>query len=228
MSEFGGTSLLMLAASIGASDPWVMAPWSGAVTLTPLRMMSADERDAATDQAVLLCLNDLGHLVNAEDANGHAAASPLRSQSEVVLLLSWSLLPTVAELDLVARTSSRELPSQYAPEDWLTAWHHFVEDDSWRPSAPVDEIAGRENTLRGLPFAGSRHYVLGSLASESSALEFGFTPSTQRSLVHAASHEHVTTRERDAGPVEPLVFTNPGSAPEGLSPLFVNHQGRHS
>ena len=224
MGEFGGTSLLMLAASIGASDPWVMAPWSGAVTLTPLRMMSADERDAATDHAVLLCLSDLGHLVSAEDANGHATASPLRSQSEVVLLLSWSLLPIVAELDLVARTSSRELPSRYAPEDWLTAWHHFVEDDSWRPSAPVDEIASRENTLRGLPFAGSRHYVLGSLASESSAHEFGFTPSSQRSLAVAARHGNDTAAPADAaGPVDPLTFTNPGSAPEGLSPLFVHH-----
>ena len=224
MGEFGETSLLMLAASIGSADPWVMAAWSGAVTLTPLRMLSKAERDAASDQSVLLCLSDLGHLVSTYDASGATPASPLRSPSEVVLLLPWSLLPAVAELDLVARTSSREIPSRYAPEDWLTTWHHFVEDDDRRLAAPMDGIAGRERMLRGLPNVGARHYVLGSLASEKSALEYGFTASWQRTLNTVPRHEHATT----ASATDPLVFTNPGSAPEGLSPLFVIHRGRPS
>jgi hypothetical protein len=177
MREFGETSMLTLAASIGTSDLWVMAAWSEAVTLTPLRMLSRAELEAAREKSVLLCLSDLGHLGGSDNVADGTSTSPLRSMSDVVLLLSWSLLPAVAELDLVARRCTRTIPDRYAAEDWLTTWHHFVEADDQQQRLNAQYTAGYERLFRGLPFVGAHHVVLGTLASKHDSLEFGFTDS---------------------------------------------------
>src|SRR5580658_8912017 len=101
MREFARTSLLMLAASIGTSDPWVMTASSGAVTLVPYRMLSLDDRLPTTEPRVTLRLTHLGRVDSAEAERRGLSRSPLRDRSEVVLLLSWSLLSAVAELDLL-------------------------------------------------------------------------------------------------------------------------------
>jgi hypothetical protein len=168
MDEFGQTSLLMLAASIGSADPWMMAASSGAVTLTPYRMMSVNERLESIEQCVLLRLTDLGHLGSTVDGRPLLAPSPLRSRSEVVLLLPWSLLSTISELDVVARTSSREIPRCYAPEDWLTAWHHYVDGADWCPLVLEDDISRRADMLSNLPFTGMRHFILATRSSVNS------------------------------------------------------------
>lgn len=189
MGEFGQTSLLMLAASIGSSDPWVMAASSRAVTLTPYRMMSANEQLDSIEHRVLLRLTDLGHLGDPVDCRPSIAPSPLRSRSEVVLLLPWSLLSTIAELDVVARTSSREIPRCYAPEDWLTAGHHFVDSADWGPLVLEDDISRRADMLSQLPFTGMRHFILADRLTVSSVLE------NRRRL---ASHALASRRDSDA------------------------------
>jgi hypothetical protein len=168
--EFERTSLLTLAASIGTSDPWMMDAWSRAVTLIPLRMMSATERRSSSDQALLLDLTDLGRLRSSDDGQRTHATSPLRSQSNVALLVPWSLLAGIAELDSAARSSSREIPSCYASDDWLTTWHHFVDDGSaWEASTHDGIVAKRRTMLHSLPFEGSWHFVLASVAVSSEA-----------------------------------------------------------
>jgi hypothetical protein len=170
MGEFGQTSLLMLAASIGPSDPWVMAASSSAVTLTPYRMMSADEQLDSQDR-VLLRLTDLGHLGHPFDGRPSAVLSPVRSRSQVVLLLPWALLATIAELDVVARTSSREIPHCYAPEDWLTVGHHFVDGGDWAPLVLDGDISRRADMLSQLPFTGMRHFISAVRLPVNSVLE---------------------------------------------------------
>ena len=220
MGEFGPTSLLMLAASIGSSDPWVMTASSGAVTLTPYRMMSAYERLQSAEQRVLLSLTDLGHLGDTEDGRPSLVHSPLRTRSEVVLLLPWSLLSTVAELDVVARTSSREIPSRYAPEDWLTAWHHFVDGDDWGSLALGDDVTRYAGLLSKLPFTGMRHFILAASATVGSVRERHGSLALRDAFAEGDSDHLTPTVGHDPRDVDPLVFTNPGSAPEGLSPLF--------
>ena len=224
MDEFQRTSLLMLAASIIDSDPWVMDATSCAVTLTPLRMMSGPERMSISDLSVLLDLTDLGRLGGTEGDRGALVTSPLRSQCHVVLLLPWSLLSSIAELDHQARTTSREIPRCYASDDWLTTWHHFIEGGDWELSDHDNIPAKCIAMLHSLPFEGSWHFVLASAAGSSSAIRSEIDL-LQHSLQGSADGvgEGVTSRERALLAVDPLTFTNPGSAPEGLSPLFVTH-----
>jgi hypothetical protein len=223
VDEFGRTSLLMLAASIGTNDLWVMAASTGAVTLTPLRMMSGDERRETLGRRVLLRLADLGYVTSNEHGDAEAAKSPL-STSIGVLLLPWSLQAAVARLDLIARTTDVQIPSRYAPEDWLAAGHYFFDDANWDREAPINEIARLVNSMRGLPVAGKRHFIFGSLAGESSVLD----------SVHAGSHDIGRSRgglaveECSDLQIDPLAYTNPGSFPEGLSPLFARHGDRTS
>jgi hypothetical protein len=221
MNEFGRTPLLILAASIGSSDDWVMAASSGAVTLTPLRMMSDGEYRSSSDSSALLRLTDLGYLTDTGEGTAAPSTSPL-SNAVVVLLLAWPLQATVARLDALARTSIDRVPDCYAPEDWLDVSHHFVNDGEWDPMTPGDEIARRAGTLRGLPAASRRHFIFGSLAGEM----------VTRSLESARAGPPVDESSRGwdasahgAREVDPLMFTNPGSVPEGLSPLFVRHRG---
>jgi hypothetical protein len=215
MDEFGRTSLLMLAASIGSEDPWVMAASVGAVTLTPLRMMSEDERRSTVGRSVLLRLEDLGY-VAATDDGATLAASPL-SNSIGVLLLPWSLEAAVARLDHLARTTTAEIPGCYASEDWLTTGHYFFDDTDWNPAEPIDEIAKLANSLRGLPAAGRRHFIFGSLAPIESVFD--------RSSGGDGS-DWPRGEDRGSRDVDPLVYTNPGSVPEGVSPLFAHHHSR--
>ena len=171
MGEFGQTSLLMLAASIGSSDPWVMAASSRAVTLMPHRMMSVHEQLDSIEHRVLLRLTDLGHLGDPVDGRQTSVLSPLRCRSEVVLLLPWSLLATIAELDVVARTSTREIPRWSAPEDWLTAGHHFVDGADWGPLVLEGDISRRTDMLSKLPFTGMRHFIFAARLTVNSVLE---------------------------------------------------------
>lgn len=218
MSEFEQTSLLILAASIGTSDPWVMTALSGAVTLTPYRMMSAFERLQSAEQRALLCLTDLGHLGDSDDGRPSLVASPVRVRSEVVLLLPWSLLPIVAELDVVARTTSRKIPNCYAPEDWLTAWHHFVDVDDWGPLALDKDASMRADILSKLPFMGVQHFILAA----GPYVSIPRVDSRHEALHDEIDvHDHMSAAmEHELRDVDPLAFTNPGSTPEGLSPLF--------
>jgi hypothetical protein len=184
VGEFGRTPLLMLAASIESAGHWVMVASHGAITLTPLRMMSGEERRSTRDRAVLLHLTDLGYLTSTEGHAAMPATSPL-SNSVGVLLFPWLLQATVARLDTLARTTAAEIPGHFAPEDWLETWHHFVDDAEWNPGIPKREIARLASLLPGLPVARVRHVLFGSLANEAETLEFG-------------------AREAD-----PLVFTHP-------------------
>jgi hypothetical protein len=222
MDEFGRTSLLMLAASIGAADDWVMSASSGAVTLTPLRMMSDEERRSTIDRSALLRLTDLGHLNGAEVDGAALTTSPL-STSVVVLLLSWSLQATVARLDAMARTSTAMIPPCYAHEDWLEVSHHFVDDGVWQRGLPSDALAKRANVLPGLPPGGRRHFIFGSPAAETETeteTEEVKVPASQ-----GARHGHfMQARAHGTQELDPLAYTNPGSVPEGLSPLFARNQ----
>lgn len=200
MGEFGRTPLLILAASIGGADDWVLAAASGALTLTPLRMMSDEERSLAIDRSALLRLTDLGYLNGSDLDVGSIVNSPLNA-SAVVLLLSWSLQGTVARLDGLARTSAAEVSPRFAPEDWREVSHHFV-DDGERHAAVTDEaFTMRMNTLPGLPTGGRRHFIFGALADPSEARE--------------PAYESVPAGEPGTQLVDPLVYTNPGRAPEG-------------
>jgi hypothetical protein len=222
VDEFGRTSLLMLAASIGSEDRWVMAASCGAITLTPLRMMTDDERRSATDRSALLLLTDLGYLHSTDNSGAELATSPLRTSSVVVLLLPWSLVDIVARLDVLARNTTVEIPRCYAPEDWLAAGHHFVDDGEWNPADLTSDVAKRANALRGLPAAERRHFIFGALAGETPALDRDLG----RSSHGDGSGRTTSTTERSSRDVDPLVFTNPGSMPEGVSPLFVSHKDR--
>lgn len=219
MNEFGRTSLLRLAASVGSDDHWVMAASSGAITLTPLRMMSGDECQSATDRSVLLRLTDLGYVGGISDGFAAPPTSPL-SNSVGVLLLPWSLQATLARLDLIARTSTDPIPGRYAPEDWLVTEHLFVDDAAWSPRTGIDNFSFVANTRFGAPVAGRRHFIFASLADERQGLDVASTRSTRSD----GAAEPAVTDER--GAVDPLTYTNPGSAPEGLSPLFVRQDGR--
>jgi hypothetical protein len=222
VDEFGRTSLLRLAASIGSDDHWVMAASSGAITLTPLRMMSSAERQSATARSVLLRLTDLGYVDCPEDEGDAAAPSPL-SNSIGVLLLPWSLQAAVARLAHLSRTSTDPIPSCYAPEDWLVTGHVFIDDGDWSAEKGTRELGPVANTLFGFPPTGRRHFMFGTLAGESGILESAPDASFQREGGELVSHAN---GERSA--VDPLAYTNPGSVPEGLSPLFARHHGRSS
>ena len=212
----------MLAASIGYSDPWVMSASCGAITLTPVRMMSVDERRATAEESVLLNLTDLGHLSGTADTLAISDDSPMRHRSEVVLLLPWSLASVVAELDVLARFDVGDRPRNYAPEDWLTTWHHFVEANEWQPAVKDIEIRRQTDSLRGLPFVGMRHFVLGSVATEASTHEYDMNLVLNEILGRSPLTPTLSSvGSQTSDEVDPLIFTNPGSAPEGLSPLFV-------
>jgi hypothetical protein len=198
-----------------------MTASSGAVTLTPYRMTSDFERLQSAEQRAFLSLTDLGHLGGAGDGGSSLISSPVPSRSEVVLLLPWSLLSIVAELDVVARTTSRKIPSCYAPEDWLTAWHHFVDVDDWGPLALEEDAGVRADILSKLPFMGTRHFILATDPD----VRIPHVDSHRVALHNTEDspyvHDHVAAAmERELRDVDPLVFTNPGSTPEGLSPLF--------
>jgi hypothetical protein len=219
MDEFQPTSLLILAASIDTSDPWVMDASSGAVTLTPFRMMAATERRSISAQSVILDLTDLGHVGGADGDRRTLIASPLRSQSRVVLLLPWSLLSSIAVLDNMARSSSREIPRCYASDDWLSTWHHFIEDGDWEALDHERVVERCTTLLPSLPFFGSWHFVLALVAASSSAIRDEIDLS-QREVHDTAVAPLASSIRQGAGNHDPLTFTNPGSPPEGLSPLF--------
>ena len=137
----------------------------------------------------------------------------------MVLLLPWSLLSTVAELDALARTTARTISSDFAPEDWRPAWHHFVADEEWEPLALGDDPTRRAAILSRLPFTGMRHFVLAKSAMANLASS-GRPVGALASLGSAGQHKIVTRGVEHERDVDPMVFTNPGGAPEGLSPLF--------
>lgn len=217
MDEFGRMSLLRLAASIGSDDHWVMAASCAAITLTPLRMMSSEERQSAMDRSVLLRLTDLGYVEGTAEGGAEPPATPL-SNSIGVLLLPWSLQAAVARLAQLARTSPVSIPGCYAPEDWLITGHIFVDDAQWGPQKGIDGLGAAANTVFGMPPAGRRHFIFGQSAGELRTLD---------SWVGTSSHPDGTARGDhiidESSVVDPLAYTNPGSVPEGLSPLFVHH-----
>lgn len=166
-------SLFMMAACI-AADPWVLTSNAGAVRLAPLRLMSIREQRAMPGAAVLLDLTDLGCVVEGcSDEFEPAAPSPLRMRSEVVLLVPWSLLPTVAELASHARAAPYRYEPRFAPEDWLPAWHHFIAADE-RPSSHLARPTERRAGLRARASSSTRQrqYVLGTVrGSQGSGFE---------------------------------------------------------
>jgi hypothetical protein len=182
--------------------------------------MSSDERRSATERSVLLRLTDLGYVDGIDDRGDVPASSPL-SNSIGVLLLPWSLQADVARLALLARTSSESIPSCYAPEDWLVTGHVFIDDADWSPEKGTDGFGAVANTLFGLPPAGRRHFMFGTLAGERRVFEAALDPSSQREGGELLSHASA-----EPSTLDPLAFTNPGSVPEGLSPLFARHHGR--
>jgi len=212
VGEFGRTSLLMLAASIGSADHWVMSASRGAITLTPLRMMSDEERRSSRERNVLLHLADLGYLTGTDNGGAMSATSPL-SNSIGVLLFPWSLQATVAQLDMLARTSAAEIPSRFAPEDWLETWHHFVDDGEWNPEVTKGRLARLATVLPGIPKARRRHFLFGSLVGETEALALEVDP--DHSSCGQGASPMTSENERRVRQVDPLVFTNPGSMPEG-------------
>jgi hypothetical protein len=211
VSEFRPTSLLMLAASIVPADPWVMAASARAVTLTPLRMLSPEECPTES-QRVLVSLTDLGYV-------GRADRSPLASQPDVVLLLPWSMASTIAELDLAARNDVANAPATFAPEDWIMTWHHFI--DVADSEASREDTVRRADLLRALPFSGIRRFVLGERIGDLPADWAAAEGHLARDGDTGDGVESSALAERLQVP-NPLVFSNPGSAPEGLSPLFRN------
>ncbi len=220
MNEFGRTSLLRLAASVGSDDHWVMAASSGAITLTPLRMMSSEERRSAADRSVLLQLTDLGYVEGVGERGGAPLGSPL-SNSVGVLLLPWSLQAPMARLDRIARTSPDPIPSRYAPEDWLVTGHLFVDDAAWSPGKDTAEFRLVANSRFGFPPAGRRHFIFGSIADETRVLDVPPVASAE-----GASDVAPSATDEQRRTLDPLAYTNPGSVPEGLSPLFVRHDDR--
>jgi hypothetical protein len=224
VGEFRQTSLLMLAASILPSDPWVMAASSGAVTLTPLRMLSPEDRHATSEVRLLLDLADLGYVGRAGDPRHTRPGSPPTTQTEIVLLLPWSMISAVAELDLSARTSTRELSKSFAPEDWIVTWHHFIDGTDWELEA---DTVQRTNVLRALPLPGLRHFVLCEKASELStnAEAGGGVPILFADGVVSGRGEPSFHGQRGRH-LDPLAFTNQGGPPDASSSRFGDRVGR--
>jgi len=153
----------MMAACIGVSDPWVLTSAQGAARLAPLRLMSLDEQ-RAVPSAVILTLTDLGYAGGSfTDVLEGSSNSPLANRSEVVLLLPWSLLPVIARLEAHARATPYEHDPHFAPEDWLAAWHHFVDTDEQPPSQAVRAMAREARALQLARSATRRHHVFGTI-----------------------------------------------------------------
>jgi hypothetical protein len=154
----------MMAASIGTSDPWVLSSAHGTVLLAPLRLMSMREQQIVPDAGELMDLYDLGYTagVHAEDLGG-APGSPVTGRSEVVILLPWSLLPVIAKLEAHARATPFEHDPQFAPEDWLATWHHFIEFNPQSPPRDVELLAREAVGLQLAQSPRRRHLVLGTI-----------------------------------------------------------------
>lgn len=157
-------SLFMMAACIGDVDPWVLTASSGTVRLAPLRLMSLLEQRALPDAAVLLDLRDLG-CIRGQVPNELAESppsSPLGMRSDVVLMVPWSLLPSIAELEGHARMVPCGYEPSFAPEDWLPAWHHFIDTEEMSSTDLFETVCQRTGAPR-LPSAKRRRYVLGTV-----------------------------------------------------------------
>jgi hypothetical protein len=155
-------SLFMRDSSIGTSDPWLLSATPGSIRLAPIRLMSAQDRRTWPEESVLVNLTELAHL----DRDGARRASSLTIPlaPQVVLLLSWSVVPTLARLDAVARRSPSD--GQLPDEDWLTTWHHFVETDDAQSSAAVPTMTRRASALDVLLSPGPRRYVFGTVCGD--------------------------------------------------------------
>lgn len=156
--------MFTMAATIGTREPWVVAAASGAVRMMPVRMLSTAERQGVTEDSVVLRLTDLGHLGGVASGDVGADRSPFRVRTEIVLLLPTSHISTIASLDVLARSSQYEYSPHFAPEDWLTTWHHFVDSDDRDPLG--DEMGECARRLSYLPSSVRRQYVFGVLAGE--------------------------------------------------------------
>jgi hypothetical protein len=190
-------SLYMRAAPIGTPDLWVLAATSRVVRLVPIRMLSAQDRRTLPEESVLLNLIELGHFDQRCAPTSSVATRPsIPLQSEVILLLSWSVLPTIAKLDSLARRSSNDVRSPDA--DWLTTWHHFVETDYASSVAVLRTMTRRAGALDVLLAPRPRQYVLGTVCGdwqrdrtdgrESSRVQSRLAPDRDR-CVTANSHE---------------------------------------
>lgn len=154
----------MRAAPIWKPDPWVLTSASGAVRLAPLRLMTLREQKSVPDTGVLLDLTNDGHFDGSNTTGpSEPPVSPLATSSEVVLLLPWSLLPTIAELEAHARITSSDYQPHFAPEDWLATWHHFVATEEWTSSCTLSAVAQGARSLQFLPSDRGRRYVIGTM-----------------------------------------------------------------
>lgn len=202
-----------MAACIGTSEPWALTSVHGAVRLAPLRLMSPDQRHKVVpSEHVTLRLTDLGHSEGSyRDVLAGTSSSPLAVRSEVVLLLPWSLLPVISKLEADARAVPYEHDPTFAPEDWLAAWHHFVDVDAQPPSQVLEAVAREARALRLTPSTGRRHHVFGSR-------ELPSAPSTSVSAGGRAIRRGIGFGDQrlplgaDVGPRDVLI--SPSAAPE--------------
>jgi hypothetical protein len=205
-------SLFVMAACIEPTDPWVLTSTSGAVRLGPLRLMSLRHPRSIPDAAALLDVTDLGTTaVSVSNVYTDVEPSPLRVRSEVVLLVPWSLLPTIAELEARTHTAPYEYDRGFAPEDWLPAWHRFITIDESSPQGMPPTTVQRPGDPLGAPCMRTRQYVLGTVRRHRGVGSRGSDPDKSTLRVHA---------ESDVGP-----------APRGSVPLVgpgghpVDHVG---
>ena len=138
-------SLFMKAALIGTSNPWALTASSGVIQLAPIRATSAEDRRARSEESVLLDLTELGYFdprcVGTRRAP-MSSSNPIRSG--VVLLLPWSVVPTLAMMDARARDSRGD--GLMPDKGWLPTWHHFVQSEDEQTSA-VPTMTRRAHAL---------------------------------------------------------------------------------
>jgi hypothetical protein len=196
-------SLFTKAVSISRSDPWVLATSAGTMRLAPLRTMSSHDRRSLPEESVLFDLTELGHIDRSCGGDSPtSAAIPLRP--EVILLLPWSVVPTLARLGQLARGSPA---GDWAPdEDWLPTWHHFVDDKDTRPAAMALAMTRRAHALDFLLSPGSRRYVFGTVRSDRHKCGAG-----DLELASINGGRNVSAGERDSS-VSGMVIPNPRGA----------------
>jgi hypothetical protein len=156
-------SLFMRAAPIGVSDPWVLAATSGSVRLTPIRMMSAQDRRRLPEEGVLLNLTELG-LFDRDGAQEACTSLLTPTRFQVVLLLPWSVVPTLVGLDALARRSSFDSP--LPDDDWLATWHHFVEAGDTPSPMVAPTMTRTASALDVLLSPGPWRYVFGAVCGD--------------------------------------------------------------
>ncbi|HEV3212030.1 MAG TPA: hypothetical protein VGZ03_01400 [Acidimicrobiales bacterium] len=173
--------------------------------------MTTQEQRSVPTAAVILSLTDLRYVAASSPGEPAApATSPLAIRSEVVLLLPWSLLPTIAALEAHARATPYEHDPQFAPEDWLPTWHHFVDADEQLTSRVVEAMSQKARVLELAPSATRRHHVFGTVRQTREMLPLTVSTAPEGSTDEADRHGQDTRAAESIGSLNVLV--TPGTS----------------